>query len=76
MGKNQSIWEWLGIMSISKHERIVEGLTRELQQANEQVAALKKLKEAQEKEYIALAEEYDKVRQKRDSRGRFTKRKH
>lgn len=76
MGKNQSIWEWLGIMSISKHERIVEGLTRELQQANEQVAALKKQKEAQEKEYIALAEEYDKVRQKRDSRGRFTKRKH
>lgn len=76
MGKNQSIWEWLGIMSISKHERIVEGLTRKLQQANEQVAALKKEKDAQEKEYLALAEEYDKVRQKRDSRGRFTKRKH
>lgn len=76
MGKNQSIWEWLGIMSISKHERIVEGLTRKLQQANEQVAALKKEKEAQEKEYLALAEEYDKVRQKRDSRGRYTKRKH
>lgn len=76
MGKNQSIWEWLGIMSISKHESIVEGLTRKLQQANEQVAALKKEKDAQEKEYIALAEEYDKVRQKRDSRGRFTKRRH
>lgn len=76
MGKNQSIWEWLGIMSISKHERIVEGLTRKLQQANEQVAALKKEKDAQEKEYLALAEEYDKVRQKRDSRGRYTKRKH
>lgn len=76
MGKNQSIWEWMGIMCISKHERIVEGLTRKLQQANEQVAALKKEKEAQEKEYLALAEEYDKLRQKRDSRGRFTKRKH
>lgn len=76
MGKNQSIWEWLGIMSINKHECIVEELTRKLQQANEQVASLKKQKEAQEKMYLALAEKYEKVQQKRDSRGRYTKRKH
>lgn len=76
MGKNQSIWEWLGIMSISKHEQIVDSLTRKLSQAEERVANLKRERAAQETMYLALAEEYEKLRQKRDSRGRFTKRKH
>ena len=76
MGKNQSIWEWLGIMSISKHEQIVDSLTRKLSQAEEQVAKLKRERAAQEEMYLALAAEYEKLRQKRDSRGRFTKRKH
>ena len=65
----------MGIMCISKHQQIVGGLTRMLLQANEQIAKLQQERAAQEKEYLALAEEYDKVRQKRDSRGRYTKRK-
>lgn len=76
MGKNQSIWEWLGIMSISKHECIVEGLTRKLSQAETRVVKLQQERATLEKNYIALAAEYEKIRQKRDSRGRFTKRKH